>query len=133
MACEIQQPDPDARGKLEAMMKRLDAELIQIQGRRIETRRSVHAPITLGVQAGGYKALYRGWATDLSPDGIGILCEHEAPVGSVMVVDLSSVMGEEMLLPIRICYVNQLLPHTYRIGATFSFVDSDPQARRLSA
>ncbi len=133
MACEVKHPDSDAHGKLDALIQRLESEADQDAGGRTDPRRSVHAPVMLGVLAGGFKPLYRCWATDLSTDGLGILCEHEVPVGSLMYVNLGPLLGESLVMQVRICYVSRLLEHTYRIGATFTFVDSDPSATRLSA
>lgn len=133
MACPINQPHPDAREQLEALVKHLNEDAEQTPSHRTLSRRSIYAPVTLGVIAGGYKPLHQCWGTDLSADGLGMLCEHELPVGSLMCVDLGSVTGSELLVQVRICYVNRLLKHTYRIGATFTFVESDPQATRQSA
>lgn len=96
-------------------------------------RRAVHAPVTLGVIAGGYKPLYRGWATDLSLSGLGLLTEHDVPMGAVLHINLEAVAGEEMLLPIRVCYVSRLLRHTFRIGGTFEFPQNETDQARLFA
>ncbi len=94
-------------------------------------RRAIHAPVTLGVMAGEYKPLYRGWATDLSLNGIGLLTEHDVPMDAVLTVNLESVAGEEILLPIKVCYVMQMMSKTYRIGGTFSFMADEPGQDRL--
>ncbi len=90
-------------------------------------RRAVHMPATLGVIAGEYKPLYRAWATDLSLNGVGLLTEHDVPINTFLHVNLEAKAGEELLMPIRICYVSKLLGMTYRIGGTFSF--SQPNDR----
>ncbi len=115
------------------LLDQLDHESNIDPWQRIGKRRAIHAPVTLGVMAGGYKALYRGWATDLSPDGIGLLTEHDVPMGAVLYVNLESVAGRSLLLPIRICYVSRLLSKTFRVGGAFSFIDADPGNTRLSA
>ncbi len=96
---------------------------------RADQRYRVNAPVTLGVVPGDdavhqpdiaqFKALHRGWATDLSPAGIGLLIEHELPANVTMHVNVEAMLGQPVVLPIRIVYCNQLLPHTYRIGGMF--------------
>jgi len=133
VACKVRHSGESLRTQLKSLLKRLDADAaLDIGGRSID-RRSVHAPITMGVMAGGYKPLYKAWITDLSPDGIGALSEHEVPIGSVLYVNLGSVAGGDLLMPIKVCYSNRLLPHTYRIGGAFSFTEDDPSRTRLSA
>ncbi len=99
----------------------MDDESVFDMGLRSSMRRAVHAPVTLGVIAGGYKPLYRGWVTDLSLNGLGLLTEHDVPMNAMLTVNLESVAGEEMLLPIRVCYVMQMMSKTYRIGGAFDF------------
>ena len=112
-------------------MERLDDEAAFDIGLRAGMRRAVHAPVSLGVMAGGYKPLYRGWATDLSLSGLGLLIEHDVPMGALLYVNLEAVAGEEVLLPIRVCYVSRLLSQTYRVGGTFNFDETDPGQSRL--
>lgn len=133
VACQLKQPDTGLQARLASLLERLDDEAAFDVGQRGGQRRAIHAPVTLGVLAGGYKPLYRGWGTDLSPDGIGLLTEHDVPMGAVLYVNLETVAGEELLLPIRICYVSQLMSKTFRIGGSFSFTETDPQPKRLSA
>lgn len=109
------------------MLERLEDEAAFDIGLRTAMRHAVYAPITLGVIAGGYKPLYRGWATDLSPNGLGMLIEHDVPMGAVLHINLDAIANEDLLLPIRICYISQLMSHTYRIGGTFVFPDDDQQ------
>jgi hypothetical protein len=109
------------------VLERLEDEAAFDIGLRTSMRRAVYAPITLGVIAGGYKPLYRGWATDLSLNGLGLLVEHDIPMGAVLHINLETIAGEELLLPIRICYVSQLMSKTYRIGGTFEFADDKRQ------
>lgn len=114
------------------LLERLEDEAAFDIGLRSVMRRAIYAPITLGVLAGGYKPLYRGWATDLSLSGLGLLVEHDVPMGAVLHINLEAIAGEELLLPIRICYVSQLMSKTYRIGGTFGFADNNrPQQPRL--
>lgn len=116
---------------LEGLLDRLDDESVFDMGLRSSMRRAVHAPVTLGVIAGGYKPLYRGWATDLSLNGLGLLAEHEIPMDAVLTVNLESVTGEPMLLPIKVCYVMQMMSKTYRIGGTFEFMSEASDPRQL--
>ncbi len=102
-------------------------------GLRSSKRRAVHAPVTLGVIAGGYKPLYRGWATDLSLNGLGLLTEHDVPLNALLTINLESVAGEELLLPIRVCYVMQMMSKTYRVGGTFQFMSHDMTTREQFA
>ena len=104
-----------------------DDEAVFDMGLRSSMRRAIHAPVTLGVMAGDFKPLYRGWVTDLSLNGLGLLTEHDVPMDSVLTINLESVAGEELLLPIRVCYVMQLMSKTYRIGGTFTFMSDDPR------
>ncbi len=133
MACQLKQHDTGLQTRLASLLDQLDDEADFDTGQRSGNRRAIHAPVTLGVVAGGYKPLYRGWATDLSPDGLGLLTEHDVPMGAVLYVNLETVAGEELLLPIRVCYVSQLMSKTYRIGGVFSFTEDNPQEKRLSA
>ena len=61
-------------------------------------------------------------ATDLSLNGLGLLTEHDIPMNALLTVNLESVAGEELLLPIRVRYVMQMMSMTYRIGGTFEFM-----------
>ena len=133
MACQLKQHDAGLQTRLASLLDQLDDEADFDTGQRSGNRRAIHAPVKLGVVAGGYKPLYRGWATDLSPDGLGLLTEHDVPMGAVLYVNLETVAGEELLLPIRVCYVSQLMSKTYRIGGVFSFTEDDPHQKRLSA
>ena len=133
MSCQLKQLDTGLQTRLASLLDQLDDEAAFDIGQRAGNRRAIHAPVTLGVVAGGYKPLYRGWATDLSPEGLGLLTEHDVPMGAVLYVNLETVAGEELLLPIRVCYVSQLMSKTYRIGGAFSFIEDGPQERRLSA
>jgi len=121
----LHQSGPDNRARLTTLIERLDEEASFDESLRMLDRRAVHAPVTLGVMAGGYKALYRGWATDLSASGIGLLIEHDFPMGAVLYVSLDAIAGEPLLLPIRICYVRRLLKHTHRVGGTFEIPDDE--------
>jgi hypothetical protein len=115
------------------LLERLDDEAALDNGTRSGPRRAIHTPVTLGVLAGGFKPLYRAWATDLSSEGIGLLIEHDVPMGALLYVNLSSVAGQQLLLPIRICYVSRLLSQTFRVGGAFHFDENGPQGSRLSA
>lgn len=98
-------------------------------GLRNTMRRAVHAPITLGVIAGDYKPLYHGWATDLSLNGVGLLTEHDVPMNAVLTLSLEAIVNKPLLLPIRVCYVSQLMTQTYRVGGVFDFqTQKDPGA-----
>ncbi|MEZ6193284.1 MAG: PilZ domain-containing protein [Phycisphaerales bacterium] len=127
MTLALGQSVTSPRARLFAVLDRLEDEAAFDIGLRTSMRRAVYAPITLGVLAGGYKPLYRGWATDLSLSGLGLLVEHDIPMGAVLHINLETIAGEELLLPIRICYVSQLMSKTYRIGGTFEFADDKRQ------
>jgi hypothetical protein len=133
VACHLKQHDSGLQFSLDSLLARLDDEAGFDTGQRAGNRRAIHAPVTLGVMAGGYKPLYRGWATDLSPDGLGLLTEHDVPMGAVLYVNLETVAGKELLMPIRVCYVSQLMKHTYRVGGAFNFTEGGPGQARLSA
>jgi len=133
MPQRLKQSGSGLEQRLADLLSSLDLEAELGFGQRSDTRRSIHMPVSLGVMAGGYKPLYRGWATDLSQEGIGLLTEHDVPMGAVLHVSLDAGSGKPLLLPIRICYVSQLMSMTYRIGGIFSFNDSDPRFSRLSA
>jgi hypothetical protein len=133
VASESPQSGSPSNPRLAGLLERLDAEAAQEIGLRSSDRRAVHAPVTLGVVVGGFKPLYRGWATDLSAEGVGLLTEHDVPMGALLHVNLISVAGEELLLPVRICYVSQLMSKTYRVGGAFCFDDVGPGERKQSA
>ena len=107
--------------RLQRLLEKLEDESSFDIGLRDSVRRSIYTPISLGVIAGGYKALYQGWATDLSPNGIGMLTEHDLPMNASLTVSLEAIVNEPLLLPIRICYVSQLMSQTYRVGGVFDF------------
>ena len=100
---------------------------------RADRRHRVNAPVTLGVVPGDdvtqaaditrFRALHRGWATDLSHAGIGLLTEHALPANMMMHVNVETMLGQPAVLPFRVVYCNQLMPHTYRIGGMFIFTD----------
>jgi len=113
--------------QLVGLLDRLDDEAVFDMGLRSSMRRAIHAPVTLGVMAGDYKPLYRGWATDLSLNGLGLLTEHDVPMDAVLTINLESVAGEELLLPIKVCYVMQMMSRTYRVGGVFQFMSDDPR------
>jgi hypothetical protein len=127
VASHLKSQDASPRQQLTGLLDRLDDEAVFDMGLRSSMRRAIHAPVTLGVIAGGYKPLYRGWATDLSLNGLGLLTEHDVPMDAVLTINLESVAGEELLLPIRICYVMKMMSKTYRIGGIFSFMSEDPR------
>ncbi len=131
MASDLKQLDTGPWQKLRGLLERLEDEAVFDMGLRSSMRRAIHTPVTLGVIAGGYKPLYRGWASDLSLNGIGLLFEHDIPMDALLYVNLEAMVGEDLLLPIRICYVSQLMSKTYRIGGTFNFPDDDPAPARL--
>ncbi len=110
--------------------------------RRDDRRQPVQAPIWLGVTPqtscepvmiedgslpepldpqSTFTPLYRGWATDISLAGIGVFTEYDLPTGVNLWVNLESLADEPMLLPIRVTYCKQILPHTHRVGAVFLF------------
>lgn len=130
---KIRQPDAEPRRQLLGLLERLEDEAAFDMGQRSSMRRAVHAPVTLGVIANGYKPLYRGWATDLSLNGLGLLTEHDVPMGALLYVNLESVAEEPLLVPIRVCYVSKLLGSTYRIGGAFEFAPQDDGQARLFA
>jgi hypothetical protein len=109
------------RRLLHGLLERLEDEAAYDIGLRSAMRRSVYTPITLGVIAGDYKPLYRGWATDLSLNGLGMLTEHDVPMNASLTISLEALVNEPLLLPVRICYVSQLMSQTYRIGGVFDF------------
>lgn len=131
VVCHLEQLDTGLKTRLASLLDRLDDEASYDIGQRGGKRRAIHAPVTLGVMAGGYKPLYRGWATDLSPEGLGLLTEHDVPMGAVLFVNLEMVAGQELLLPIRVCYVSQLMSKTYRIGGVFEFSSEGTGQPRL--
>ena len=93
---------------------------------RREPRFEVGAPVLLGVLVGqpaAFKPLYRAWATDLSHHGIGLICEHDLPAHTQAAVNLEPLARRPCLLPLRVVYCRQLLPHTYRVGAMFLHQD----------
>ena len=127
MAPKLKQSETSPKARLQAVLDRLEDEAAFDIGQRSMLRHAVYAPITLGVLAGGYKPLYRGWATDLSLSGLGLLVEHDVPMGAVLYINLETIAGGELLLPIRVCYVSQLMSKTYRIGGTFEFTGDNRQ------
>ena len=131
MASDLKQLDTGPWQKLRGLLERLEDEAVFDMGLRSSMRRAIHTPVTLGVIAGGYKPLYHGWATDLSLNGLGLLTEHDVPMDALLYVNLEAMADEELLLPIRVCYVRQLMSKTYRIGGTFDFPDDDPAPARL--
>jgi PilZ domain len=131
VASDLKQLAGGPRRQLLGLLEKLEDEAVYDVGLRSSMRRAVHTPVTLGVIAGGYKPLYRGWATDLSLNGLGLLTEHDVPMGALLYVNLEAVAEQELLLAIRVCYVRQLMSKTYRIGGTFSFPADDPGHARL--
>jgi len=131
VASHLQQLASSPRHQLTGLLDRLDDEAVFDMGMRSSMRRAIDARVTLGVIAGEYKPLYRGWATDLSLNGLGLLTEHEMPLDAVLTINLESVAGEELLLPIKVCYVMQMMSKTYRVGGTFRFMPDDPGQARL--
>ena len=131
MASDLKQLDTGPWQKLRGLLERLEDEAVFDMGLRSSMRRAIHTPVTLGVIAGGYKPLYHGWATDLSLNGLGLLTEHDVPMDALLYVNLEAMADKELLLPIRVCYVRQLMSKTYRIGGTFNFPDDDPAPARL--
>jgi hypothetical protein len=131
VASDLQQLETSPKQDLLGLLNSLDDEAVFDMGQRTSMRHAIHAPVTLGVIAGEYKPLYRGWATDLSPNGLGLLTEHDVPMDATLTVNLESVAGKELLLPIQICYVMQLMSKTYRIGGVFNFMSNDVRQSRL--
>jgi len=124
---ELIHPQANPRLQLRTLLERLEDEAAYDIGLRNSMRRSVHSPITLGVIAGDYKPLYRGWATDFSLNGLGMLTEHDIPMNASLTISLEAMVNEPLLLPIRVCYVSQLMTKTYRIGGVFDFHTETPQ------
>jgi len=102
------------------------------QGNRREHREAVQAPATLGVMpdhvpleaetavlVDSFKPLHPAWVTDLSLQGLGLLVEHDVPTRVRMWVDLESLVGEPLVMPIRVIYCWPLLAHTHRVGGVF--------------
>ena len=65
-----------------------------------------------------------GWATDISLHGIGFLAQIPFHSGRRYVIDLAQLTGSPLLLSIKVIYCQQLLDHTYRIGASFQFLST---------
>lgn len=96
---------------------------------RADVRHPLNAPVSLGIVSANdlaqmpdharFKVLHRGWATDVSSAGIGLLIEHELPTGMTVWVGLEALLNQPALAPIRVVYCNRLLPHTYRVGGVF--------------
>ncbi len=131
MASDLKQLDTGPWQKLLGLLEKLEDETVFDMDLRSSMRRAIHTPVSLGVMAGGYKPLYHGWATDLSLNGLGLLTEHDVPMDAILYVNLEAVAGEELLLPICVCYVRQLMSKTYRIGGTFSFPSDDDRPALL--
>jgi hypothetical protein len=107
---------------LDALLKKLANDAPAVHHRN-EPRHPVHAPATLGVRLGSgqdYKALHRGWALDISRQGLAVLLEHELPVGMEMFVNLEALTGQPCILAVRVIYSRQLLPRAHRIGLAFA-------------
>lgn len=86
-------------------------------------RRNVASPGLLGVTLGAdrtFRPLHRVWLTDVSEGGVGALIEHRLPTQMIMTISLQSLLGRPCLMPMRIVYCRQLLPHTFRIGGCFA-------------
>jgi len=128
---EIIHQQVSPRQQLLQFLDHLEDEAAFDMGLRDSMRRAVHIPITLGVIAGDYKPLYRGWATDLSINGVGLLAEHDVPMNAALTVSLEVMGHEPLLMPIRICYVSQMMTQTYRIGGVFNFKSQEQQDSML--
>ncbi|MEX0885374.1 MAG: hypothetical protein WD009_02940 [Phycisphaeraceae bacterium] len=90
---------------------------------RATPRYPVHGPIKLGHHSPFNKrfmALCDGWATDLSAQGLGALVEYPLPPTGDMAVDLTHLVGQRCVLPLRVVYVRPLLAHVHRLGAMFT-------------
>lgn len=84
-----------------------------------EPRQLVHAPVTISVhQPDGGTRLVDGWATELSPGGLGLLTDEPLPDAS-MTVDLGELADRPLVLKARLIYRMQLLPQTFRHGLAF--------------
>ena len=120
----------------------VQAALESESDRRDDRRQPVQAPVWLGVSPqtpncgdslevgplpqpldpqASFTPLYRGWATDVSLAGVGMFTEYDLPTGVSLWINLESMADEPVLLPIRITYCKQILPHTHRVGAVFLF------------
>lgn len=91
---------------------------------RSSPRVAVWGPVNLGIRLEGsprMRALSRGWAVDLSGEGMGLLTPHELPRGELMYVNLEPIAGESLELPIRVIYCQQLMPSAYRVGVYFDW------------
>lgn len=112
---------------LDQFLHELGDQSSGLDERRAGVRHQFQAPLTLGINLGSddtYRPLYRGWGTELSRSGLGFLLEHQLDPGLQMWVNLESALRCRCLLPIRVVYCKQLLPHTFRLGATFTFAVS---------
>lgn len=108
---------------LQAALQELsEQEQISVENTRKFIRYAMQGPVLLGItlpNETSFKPLYRGWATDLSLSGVGILTEQSLPLDTPLSVNLSPCLNKVCVLPVKVVYCRQLLPHTYRSGATF--------------
>jgi len=96
-----------------------------MQDRRSGPRFALQMPVKLGVCLAGsdeFSVIYDAWALDISSHGVGLILEDPSPPLLKLFIDFSSVMGEQFLLPARILYCRELLPHTYQAGAVFMWM-----------
>ncbi|MEX0777715.1 MAG: PilZ domain-containing protein [Phycisphaeraceae bacterium] len=119
----LQPPDATVPVALASYLQELEHQQTQPHdlGRR-EPRYPVQGRVPMGVRlspAGDFRPLYRGWATDLSHHGMGILIEHQLPTNSNLAVNLEPLIGATCIVTARIVYCRQLLPQTYRLGLAF--------------
>jgi hypothetical protein len=115
-----------AQAKLSALIDHLLSQTSSFddESARSHRRVAVWGPVNLGIRLEGaskMKALSRGWAVDLSADGMGLLTPHELPRGELMFANLEPIAGDDLELAIRVIYCQQLMPATYRVGVYFDW------------
>ena len=84
-----------------------------------DPRQPVHCPVTVAIESdGGHTRLVEAWATELSSGGACLLTDAPLPDATLW-VDLQALSDRPLVLPARLIYRMQLLPHTYRHGLAF--------------
>ncbi len=102
---------------------------------RDEYRLAVQAPANLGIvpcqpvitsigptapeDTGRFKPVYAAWVTDISDVGLGMLVDRDPSEHESLWIDLSSLVNQPLLVPIRMVYCTRLLSRTFRVGALF--------------
>ena len=94
----------------------------KVDPKRASTRFPYNAEVTIGTvyESGQFAVIRPGWGFDLSAKGIGMLTDRKFDQGQELYLKLTTLDGEDHIVPIRITHSKCLFGTIYRIGASFA-------------